>query len=276
MSDDDLELIRLTQEGSGSSRLLRIALEEAKRDVPTPDDVESMLARFPFPTPGGPGGAGPSGDGGPGTGSSGGSGGGPPPDAIGGGGAIVASSGSGVAVKTTAAICAAGICVGSIALMLRNPAPDPPPLPQRTNAIVATATVAPTVAVATSSTSLPDIVASSQPDTPATSSTSPRSAWVSRSIASASVSASAPARPELEILKEAHAALHSNPSRALQLVDEHASAYPKSGVAQEREMIRMEALLNSGRRAEAKAIADAFRARNPKSAYAQRLDALGL
>ena len=92
--------------------------------------------------------------------------------------------------------------------------------------------------------------------------------------ASAAPSASAPPpRAELELLKEAHQLRAQDPSRALALVNEHASAYPKSAMGQEREMIRIEALLNSGKRAEAKALADAFRAKNPTSAYARRLDA---
>lgn len=78
----------------------------------------------------------------------------------------------------------------------------------------------------------------------------------------------------MEILKEAQAARRTNPARALQLVDEHAAAYPKSGMAQEREMIRIESLIGVGRRAEAKSLADAFRKANPNSGYSRRLDAL--
>lgn len=86
--------------------------------------------------------------------------------------------------------------------------------------------------------------------------------------------APAPSRPEIEILKEAQAALASNPARALSLCDEHARSHPKGSLGQEREMVRIQALIALGRTTEARAIADAFKKRNPTSAYAQRLDAM--
>jgi hypothetical protein len=87
-----------------------------------------------------------------------------------------------------------------------------------------------------------------------------------------SAAATADPRSEIEILKEARAAVASNPTRALALVNEHAASHPKSALAQEREVLRIQSLVGMGKHAEAKALAEAFKRAYPKSAYAQRLD----
>lgn len=248
MSDE--EPIRLSVESSSSS--LRRALTAAKEELPSSDHVEQMLARFPFPPPG------PSGDGG----------------ADGGGGGtighvepIAAAAKSGLGLKILAGVLVTG-AVGAGVFVATRPATT---LVESSSAPVAT--------------SLSVIVASAPETVPAevtfSATTIASSALAAVSVprrpttASATTSASAPAaRPEMEILKEAQAARRSNPARALQLVDEHAAAYPRSGMAQEREMIRIESLLGVGRRAEAKTLADAFRKANPNSGYSRRLDAL--
>lgn len=91
----------------------------------------------------------------------------------------------------------------------------------------------------------------------------------------ASGSAAAPrARSEVEILREAEAALGSHPSRTLALVAEDARLHPNGVLVQEREMLRIEATLALGRHAAADALVKQFRARYPGSAYTQRLNDL--
>jgi len=87
-----------------------------------------------------------------------------------------------------------------------------------------------------------------------------------------SAAASAAPRPEIEILREAQAAAGSSPARALALADEHERSYPNGSLGQEREMIRIQALVALGRRDEARARAASFKAAHPGSAYAQRID----
>lgn len=82
------------------------------------------------------------------------------------------------------------------------------------------------------------------------------------------------ARPEVEILKEAQAALGSNPARALTLASEHERDHPQGALTQEREMVRILALHGLGREAQARLRAAAFRERYPKSAHLNRLNQL--
>jgi len=90
--------------------------------------------------------------------------------------------------------------------------------------------------------------------------------------ANAAPSASSPARSEVELLKAAQASAASSPSQALALCDEHARLYPRGDLSQEREFIRIQALMAAGRVGEARSLADAFIARNPGSAHATRLE----
>jgi Tfp pilus assembly protein PilF len=64
------------------------------------------------------------------------------------------------------------------------------------------------------------------------------------------------------------------PERALTLANEHASSYPRGTFAQERDMLRIEALTRLGERESAARYARAFRKQYPDSAHLQRLDAL--
>lgn len=254
MSDEELQ--RLSVESSNPA--LRRALAAAERELPSAEHVEQMLARFPFPAPEPGGDGGPQGDGG---------GGAPEPAGPG----AAAAGNTSLGLKLLVGMLAAGV-VGGAALVATRPAAtllesaSTPETQQRRVATVSASAPTPEPLPAQSA----SVVAS----TSSSASSGPARVTPSHPAAvSASVSAPA-ARPEMDILKDAQAARRSDPARALQLVDEHAAAYPKSGMAQEREMIRVEALLGVGRRAEAKALADAFRKAHPSSAYARRLDAL--
>ena len=84
----------------------------------------------------------------------------------------------------------------------------------------------------------------------------------------------ATARPELELLTEAQDALARDPRRALALATDHARSYPNGMLAQEREVLAIDALLRLGRRAEAERRATAFGTRWPRSAQGRRITTL--
>lgn len=79
---------------------------------------------------------------------------------------------------------------------------------------------------------------------------------------------------DLMLLRQARSALASNPSRALELTAEHARLYPNSELRQERDVIRIEALVKLGRSSEARQRADNFSARFPGSAHSSKVKAL--
>lgn len=79
---------------------------------------------------------------------------------------------------------------------------------------------------------------------------------------------------ELQLLERAQDALRTRPAEALALVDEHARRFPHGMLAQEREVIAIEALAKSGRKNDAKVRAAAFKTRFPSSSHARRIDAL--
>jgi hypothetical protein len=79
---------------------------------------------------------------------------------------------------------------------------------------------------------------------------------------------------ELALLTPARKLLVTNPTRALQLSDEHAQRFPHGAFAEERAFLRIEALLRLGRRTDAEATALVFRRAYASSTYLERLDQL--
>jgi hypothetical protein len=79
---------------------------------------------------------------------------------------------------------------------------------------------------------------------------------------------------ELELLGRARSALGSEPASALAIADEAAARFPSGDLAQEREVIAIDALTRLGRIAEAQSRAAAFYERFPASAYRPRIDSL--
>jgi hypothetical protein len=79
---------------------------------------------------------------------------------------------------------------------------------------------------------------------------------------------------EIRILQSAKAALADRPADTLRLVNDHTRRFPTGILVQEREVIAIEALLRTGRRAEAQARADSFMTAYPKSAHLRRVAAL--
>jgi hypothetical protein len=85
----------------------------------------------------------------------------------------------------------------------------------------------------------------------------------------------APSRPpapnESTLLGQAQAALSRNPALALSLCEQHRAWFPRGMLVQEREVIAIEALTRSGRRAEAGTRATRFLKAFPRSAYRSKV-----
>jgi hypothetical protein len=81
--------------------------------------------------------------------------------------------------------------------------------------------------------------------------------------------------PEDQLLERARRALGPDPNRALALTREHARSYPNGVLAQEREVIAIEALKRLGRTGEADARRGTFEQRYPQSAHRRNLENAG-
>jgi hypothetical protein len=82
------------------------------------------------------------------------------------------------------------------------------------------------------------------------------------------------ASDEASLLGRAQSVLASEPKLALRLTEQHRRDYPRGRLAQEREMIAIQALVALGRRAQGSARAQQFRSAHPSSVHRRRLDAL--
>lgn len=224
----------------GEDDELRAALRDARGELPNEARLEAIFMRLP-------------------SGSGGGGGGGdaPPPPTV--------APKFGVA---GAALGVVGVAIlgGAIYLGVRANAPKDRPAPTTT---VAGATVTGAVSERVASAVPPSESASSATTVTARSVGDPPRTPPS---VSAPPSASSPARSEIEILREAQSNASSSPGRAIALCDEHARLYPSGALSEEREFIRIQALMAAGRVGEARALADAFEARHPGSAHAVRLE----
>jgi hypothetical protein len=80
---------------------------------------------------------------------------------------------------------------------------------------------------------------------------------------------------EVAALELAHRALTvHNPDAALRLLDRYRVRFPHGLLSSEENVLRVQALLASGHRAGAQALADAYAAAHPNSPYSQRLEDL--
>ncbi len=152
-------------------------------------------------------------------------------------------------------LCAA--LIAGIVLFRRKSAPEP--ARARQPAAVRVETAKPAVVTE----SAPSIEA--EPSRPAAKPT--------RSRAEASATR-ADALEELKLLTRARRLLPSRPETSLALSREHAQLYPRGALAEEREVLAIEALLKLGRAPEARQRARAFVRRFPGSSQRARLDAL--
>jgi hypothetical protein len=123
---------------------------------------------------------------------------------------------------------------------------------------------------------------SSELGTPAPSAASPASsagrnvsAATARSVHGGAGSAGAPdPHEEVALLARARSALATDPAEALALTGEHERTFSRGALAQEREVIAIDALLRLGRRAEARARVDRFHRLYPESTHGRRVDVL--
>jgi hypothetical protein len=114
---------------------------------------------------------------------------------------------------------------------------------------------------------------------PASSAPDPLGAPSSAAPASSHVSAAAPTAPrrepsEIELLGHAQDELASDPAATLDFAARHARRYPRGALAQEREVLAIDALLRLGRRADAEERAARFDASFPGSPHRRRIDVL--
>jgi hypothetical protein len=107
---------------------------------------------------------------------------------------------------------------------------------------------------------------------------------VSAAAPTPSASSSAAPRPvlppaedseaEIKLLERAQDALFANPAAAVLLADEDVRRFPDGLLRQEAEVIAIDALVRTGRRAPAEARAKRFRAAYPTSTHLRRIDEL--
>jgi hypothetical protein len=83
-----------------------------------------------------------------------------------------------------------------------------------------------------------------------------------------------PPLDETKLVSRAQSDLLTNPARALSECNDLAKQLPHGELAQEREVIAIDALVRLGRRDEANARASRFEAAYPQSAYRRRVDAI--
>lgn len=232
-------------EDASLDRELRGALEAAREHDPSRAELDGLAARLaaalppgtlpPTPAP-------------------------PPPTPVG-------AAGMSVAAKTLAGLAIVSAVGASI--WVAHPAAAPAPAP--------TVSVAPPPSASPTASTPPLAASVAPPPSASASSSAPASAPVAlRAATPQSATASSVAAPsEAALLTEAHEALlHGSAARALALASEHRRAYPSGALAQEREVIAVEALVRLGRRDEARRRAEAFHASYPGSPHGDRVDRL--
>lgn len=141
------------------------------------------------------------------------------------------------------------------------------PVPER---VAGPAPVAPTIEQGGAEPSSAFRRAAEQPAAPRQVATSSRAS--SGSIQSAPSALAAATPTEMSLLREARAFLPVDPAEALAQAERHRTLFPHGGLAQEREILAITALVKLGRAAEASARAARFRAAYPTSAYLRQLE----
>jgi hypothetical protein len=173
-----------------------------------------------------------------------------PPGGGGGGG-----GGASTATKLALGLGTLGIVAAIVTLTLSPSAPALAPMPVPALSASASATSAPTTPPTPSS--VPALAPSAPPrPKPVVSSDTPS------------------AESEVQMLKRAQDALRTDPARALAACNEHAARYPRGDLAQEREVLAVDALTRLGRNDQAVRRAQAFVAAHPDSSHRARLERL--
>jgi hypothetical protein len=227
--------IRLTDPAAGAPEELRALFEAGTRDLPSQAQLTSLSQKLgPLLAP--PAGPAP---------------------------APATSSGSALTAGKLAAVAAAlvggAVLVASLTREVPEQVPEARPLPAEPKAAIP---VAPPP-VAPAPVAPPESATADAPSAP-----------------SASAERSAPrvdrrsnAEVEADLLERARAALRSNPAHALALTSEHKLRFPGGALAQEREVIAIDALRKLGKSDQAALRADEFAKHYPGSAHRYKLDA---
>jgi len=221
---------------------LREAIEAGRAELPSDAQLDALAAKLgPLLGPGGGGGDG-------------GAGGGPSVEPTG-----VTATGS-IAAKAVGGLglAAGGIAAVGIATRPSDAPPRPPPPPVEAPAA---AEAGPAPSPLPEGVDVPDLV--EEPD----------EAPAGHARRAAPRFETDPAA-ELALIREAQAALRSNPSEALRLAAEHARRFGVGALGQEREVVAIDALHRLGRDADARARAERFRAQWPRSAHRRRIDVI--
>ena len=248
---------RLLEPGSDAPAWLRSSLEAGVRDVPGPE----RLARIAAGLPGGPVGPGPGAP--------------PTPPAVPAIPSVLSSAAIGAALGL------AVVGVGWIASLRTADPPPPPPAP-----IAVTAAVPEPRSPEPAKTPAPLLRPPSFRPLPLPGVTASPAASAGLDPAAPAAGAGPPSGPaivepdltvgetESAILQRAQDALRGDPAQALALTDLHLARFPGGRLAQEREVLAVQALLGMGRAAEARARATRFLASFPTSTGRRRLEVL--
>jgi hypothetical protein len=253
---------RLSKLGSEVPARLRDALGAARSDVPSAARVARIAARFPASgAPAAPGSAGTAGA--------------PLPSALSGalvGAALgVVACGVGLLATTASPSEPRGqpVALAPQAATVGSPAA---PLPPRATAELGEPPASPTVSP------VPKVALPS-----AAHGSPPPSASAPEPLPAPPAAAPAPAvetgpvtnlAGEVQLLQRAQQALGANAAQALALTEEHKRRFPSGVLAQEREMVALEALVRLGRRDVARARAASFLAKFPESPHRRRIEAI--
>lgn len=222
-------------EDPSAGEALRAGLDAAREDLPSEAELASLAARLgPLLVPPGGGGAA------------------DPSPAIG-------ASSSGLAAKTIAVLVAAAAVSGVVWWGASGPEREPHPEP-RAEPVTAPVERPMEEAILPEGLDVPEELVTdeapprSRPRSPPRFETDPEA--------------------ELALIREAQDALRASPARALSLTDEHRRRFGDGTLAQEREVVAIDALVRLGRRVEARARAAELHRRWPRSAHGRRVDVL--
>jgi hypothetical protein len=254
MTDEDPERLASQTSDDPNLRSLRTLIEEGRNEVPSEEQLSGLAAKL-GPVLGGGGG-----------GSGGGSGLSHPPHAA----AAASATGAGVAkvVGVVVLVAATGGTLWQVLAASHGDAPIraiPTADPGRTPAQPGSAAPPEPAPVSDLPMGIPTVL-------PVPAASFPRPTLAHPIPTTSSGQPTAAAQNELQLLKKAAEAMRDNPKLALSLCDQAAHAYPDGILAQERESLAIRALVALGRVDEARARADAFRAKYPASAHLRRID----
>ncbi|APR80379.1 Hypothetical protein A7982_05726 [Minicystis rosea] len=178
--------------------------------------------------------------------------------------AKAASASAGKTAAWIALAFAGGLAAGELhGRSAPAPAPTPP----------APSTSPPAIALEAKAPSPEPALASAEPTTKPSAAPVPSASSPSKAASSADPVSDLAA--EQTLIDTARAALsRGRGGDALRAADEHAKRFPRGRLSQERELLGIQALLLSGRRSDAEARGERFKAAFPRSLYASAIDEL--